>query len=108
MKNQKTIKKIISVLILTGACLVGCEQSPPPKHVAQSNNSQEKPEEKKEQPSSQPQQNGMMNTLAHAAVGGAAAGAAGAASHAATNHAIQSFKKRRRAKRIMKMRSRRR
>lgn len=40
------------------------------------------------------------SSIVNSMAAGAAAGAAGAATHAATNHAIESWKKRRRAKRI--------
>ena len=88
--------------------LVGCD-NPPPKPQVAADNSQ--PAQSAPQPQPQPQQasgGGMLEHMAGAAVAGAAAGSAGAVAHNMTNRAMDNWDKRRRAKRIAKMRSRRR
>lgn len=89
--------------------LCGCDNQQP--QVAAAKPQPAETAQTTQAPQAQPQQQsggGMLEHMAGAAVAGAAAGSAGAVAHNMTNRAMDNWDKRRRAKRIAKIRSRRR
>ena len=88
--------------------LCGCDNQQPQVAAAKPQPAETTQSAPTPQPAPQQNGGGIVEHMAGAAVAGAAAGSAGAVAHNLTNRAMDNFDKRRRAKRIAKIRARRR